>query len=90
MLGLQHQQYWVAGIGFSIALYGLAYFIVHEVIIHQRIKWFSRIAITVILKPFVGRIKCITSILAKEEGESFGMLYVSKKYWEKVKSRSIA
>ena len=42
MLGLQHQNYTVAAIGFGIALYGLAYFIVHEVIIHQRIKWFSR------------------------------------------------
>jgi beta-carotene 3-hydroxylase len=29
--------------------------------------------------------------LEKEEGESFGMLYVAKKYWEKVKKdREIA
>lgn len=42
MLGLQQHHYIVASIGFGIALYGLAYFIVHEVIILQRIRWFSR------------------------------------------------
>ena len=42
MLGLQNKIYWVAAIGFGIAMYGLAYFVVHEVIIHQRIKWFTR------------------------------------------------
>ena len=31
MLGLQHQNYVAAAIGFGIALYGLAYFIIHEV-----------------------------------------------------------
>jgi beta-carotene 3-hydroxylase len=28
-------------IGVGILLYGIAYFLVHEVIIHQRLKWFS-------------------------------------------------
>ena len=30
-------------IGIGIALYGLAYFVVHEIIIHQRVKILSRI-----------------------------------------------
>ncbi|MEO5984317.1 MAG: beta-carotene hydroxylase, partial [Ferruginibacter sp.] len=42
MVGLQENAYWVAAMGGGITLYGLAYFIVHEVIIHQRFKWFSR------------------------------------------------
>ena len=46
MLGLQNKLYAVAAIGFGIALYGLAYFIVHEVIIHQRFKWFAKTRIT--------------------------------------------
>ena len=33
---------WVAAIGAGIAMYGFAYFLFHEVIIHQRIKWFTR------------------------------------------------
>lgn len=29
-------------IGFGIMAYGFAYFMVHDVIIHQRFKWFTR------------------------------------------------
>src|SRR6187549_4156206 len=36
MLGLQNQMYWVAAVGTGITMYGAAYFLVHEVIIHQR------------------------------------------------------
>ena len=84
MLGLQRQVYWVAAIGFGIALYGFAYFIVHEVIIHQRIKWFSRSNNTYI-KTIRWAHKMHHKHLDKEEGESFGMLYVARKYWQKVK-----
>src|SRR3982750_2470409 len=42
MLGSMNQAYWVVSIGAGIALYGFAYFLVHEVIIHQRFKWFTR------------------------------------------------
>lgn len=68
-------------IGFGIFLYGLAYFFVHEIIIHQRIKWFSRTKI----KYFVGLRKAHKihhKHLGKEDGECFGMLYVPKKYFK--------
>ena len=84
MLGLQNELYWVAGIGFGIALYGFAYFIVHEVIIHQRFKWFTRSN-----NSYVRTIRWAHKMhhkhLGKEDGESFGMLFVAKKYWDKVK-----
>lgn len=83
MLGLQHNNYWVAGIGFGIALYGLAYFIVHEVIIHQRIKWFTR-SNHKYIRVIRWAHKMHHKHLHKQEGESFGMLLVDKKYWEKV------
>ncbi|MEO5945108.1 MAG: beta-carotene hydroxylase [Ferruginibacter sp.] len=85
MLGLQHQRCWVAAIGFGIALYGLAYFVVHEVIIHQRFKWFTR-SNNVYIRTIRWAHKMHHKHLNKEEGESFGMLYVAKKYWEKVKA----
>ncbi|MBL0357517.1 MAG: sterol desaturase family protein [Chitinophagaceae bacterium] len=84
MLGLQQQVYWVAAIGFGIALYGLAYFIVHEVIIHQRFKWFTRSNNTYI-RAIRWAHKMHHKHLDKEEGESFGMLIVAKKYWDKVR-----
>ena len=84
MLGLQHQFYYTASIGFGIALYGLAYFIVHEVIIHQRLKWLGR-SKNKYIKTIRWAHKMHHKHLNKEEGESFGMLLVAKKYWDKIK-----
>lgn len=84
MLGLQHVNYFAAAIGFGIALYGLAYFLVHEVIIHQRFKWFTR-SNNKYIKAIRWAHKMHHKHLEKEEGESFGMLIVAKKYWDKVK-----
>jgi beta-carotene 3-hydroxylase len=84
MLGLQHQNYVAAAIGFGIALYGLAYFIVHEVIIHQRIKWFTR-SKNKYIRAIRWAHKMHHKHLDKYEGESFGMLIVAKKYWDKIR-----
>ena len=84
MLGLQNQLYIVAAIGFGIALYGLGYFIVHEVIIHQRFKWFTRSNNTYV-RTIRWAHKMHHKHLGKEDGESFGMLFVAKKYWDKVR-----
>lgn len=67
-------------IGLGILLYGMAYFFIHEIIIHQRIKMFTRTKI----KYFVGLRKAHKihhKHLGKEDGECFGMLYVPRKYF---------
>lgn len=84
MLGLQHHNHIAAGIGFGIALYGLAYFFVHEIIIHQRIKWFTK-SNNRYIKSIRWAHKMHHKHLQKWDGESFGMLLVAKKYWDKVK-----
>jgi beta-carotene 3-hydroxylase len=84
MLGLQNQLYWVAAIGSGIAMYGLAYFIVHEVIIHQRFKWFTR-SNNSYIRTIRWAHKMHHKHLGKQESESFGMLIVAKKYWDKVR-----
>jgi len=85
MLGIQFQVYWVAAIGSGIALYGFAYFVVHEVIIHQRFKFFTRSNNTYI--RIIRRAhKTHHKHLDQHEGESFGMMFVAKKYWDKVKT----
>ncbi len=84
MLGLQHGYYGIAAIGLGIALYGLAYFIVHDVIIHQRFKWFTR-SNSQYVKTIRWAHKMHHKHLNKEEGESFGMLMVAKKYWDKIR-----
>jgi beta-carotene 3-hydroxylase len=84
MLGLMNQVYWVVSIGAGIALYGLAYFIVHEIIIHQRFKLFRRWNNTYV-QTIRRAHKMHHRHLNKEEGESFGMLFVHKKYRQKVR-----
>ncbi len=67
-------------IGLGILLYGMAYFFIHEIIIHQRIKWFTRTKI----RYFVGLRKAHKihhKHLGKEDGECFGMLNVPSKYF---------
>lgn len=84
MLGSMHQNYISVSIGAGIAMYGAAYFIVHEVIIHQRFKWFTR-SNNRYVKVIRWAHKMHHKHLDKHDGESFGMLWVAKKYWEKVK-----
>lgn len=84
MLGSMNELYWVVSIGAGIAMYGFAYFLVHEVIIHQRIKIFTR-SNNRYIKAIRWAHKMHHKHLDKEEGESFGMLIVAKKYWDKVR-----
>lgn len=84
MLGSMYQYYWVVSIGAGIALYGFAYFFVHDIIIHQRFKIFSR-SNNRFVKAVRWAHKMHHKHLGKEDGESFGMLIVARKYWQKVK-----
>jgi len=67
-------------IGLGILFYGIAYFLVHDVFIHRRIKIFGR-SESRYLKALRKGHKAHHKHLGKEEGESFGMLFVPKKYY---------
>ncbi|MCX6207572.1 MAG: sterol desaturase family protein [Bacteroidetes bacterium] len=84
MLGSMNQVYWIVSIGAGIALYGFAYFLVHEIIIHQRFKFFTR-SNSKYIKAIRWAHKMHHKHINKEEGESFGMLLVAKKYWDKIR-----
>ena len=88
MLGWSHAHWWVVSIGAGITMYGAAYFLVHEVIIHQRFKFFSRSNNTYV-KTIRWAHKMHHRHLNKEDGESFGMLFVAKKYWDKVRRDAV-
>ena len=66
-------------IGIGITLYGLAYFIIHEIFIHQRIKLF-RSTKSRYLKAIRRAHKIHHKNLNKEDGSCFGMLIVPMKY----------
>ena len=82
--GTFHHSWWMQAIGFGIMAYGAAYFLVHDVIIHQRFKWFSKSNHTYV-RAIRWAHKMHHKHLHKEHGESFGFLFVHKKYWDKVR-----
>jgi len=75
---------WMQSVGFGIMAYGAAYFIVHDVIIHQRFKWFTR-SNSKYVRAIRWAHKMHHKHLDRHDGESFGMLFVAKKYWDKIR-----
>jgi beta-carotene 3-hydroxylase len=71
-------------IGLGILFYGIAYFLVHDVLIHQRFKWFKHTN-NRYLRGLRKAHKMHHKHLGKEEGECFGMLFVPFKYFKKPK-----
>jgi beta-carotene 3-hydroxylase len=71
-------------IGAGIAVYGFAYFMVHEVFIHQRLKWFKR-SDNIYLRAIRKAHKVHHKHLDKEDGECFGMLFVPMKYFREAR-----
>lgn len=68
-------------IGLGITLYGFCYFMIHDVLIHQRFKWFKNTK----NKYLIGLRKAHKvhhKHLGKQDGECFGMLFVPFKYYK--------
>lgn len=68
-------------IGLGIFAYGLSYFIVHDIIIHQRLKLFKNTKNKYLIALRKGH-KVHHKHLGKEHGECFGMLFVPFKYFK--------
>ena len=78
----QHSFYYGLAIGLGILTYGIAYFVVHDIFIHQRFKWLRNI------DNFYARgvrraHKIHHKHLGKEDSENFGMLFVPFKYFKR-------
>ncbi|WP_306639909.1 sterol desaturase family protein [Sanyastnella coralliicola] len=67
-------------IGMGIAIYGVCYFLVHDVLIHRRFKWFDKTN-NVYFRAIRKAHKVHHKHRGKEEGECFGMLVVPWKYF---------
>ena len=81
--GMQNNFNFLFWIGLGITIYGFAYFFVHDIFIHQRFK-FLRNTNNNYFRAIRRAHKMHHKHLSKEHGECFGMLYVHRKYWEKV------
>lgn len=82
MLGAETNFWYGWPLGFGILAYGIAYFTVHDIFIHQRFKIF-RNANNRYAKGIRRAHKMHHKHLGKEDGECFGMLVVPFKYFKK-------
>ncbi|MBW4361288.1 sterol desaturase family protein [Flavobacterium taihuense] len=79
--GVQGGMNYLFFIALGITAYGFSYFMIHDVLIHQRFKWFKNTK----NKYLIGLRKAHKvhhKHLGKEHGECFGMLFVPFKYYK--------
>ncbi|MDX5422539.1 MAG: sterol desaturase family protein [Hymenobacteraceae bacterium] len=68
-------------IGAGVTLYGVAYFVIHDVFIHRRIRLFGKTS-NVYLKALNMAHKVHHKTKGKDGSESFGMLWVAPRYFK--------
>ena len=73
---------WMFFVGLGILIYGICYFLVHDIFIHQRFKLF-RNANNRYAKAVRRAHKMHHKHIGKGDGECFGMLLVPFKYFKK-------
>ncbi len=79
--------FWLFFVGVGISVYGLIYFLIHDVYIHQRFPWFRQLDNTYsrgILRAHGAHHAKHT----KEDCESFGLLLVDEKFFKKKAARN--
>ena len=81
ILGTYFQVPYCLPIGLGITAYGFCYFLVHDVFIHQRLKWL-RNTNNRYFRAIRRAHKVHHKHIQKEDGECFGMLLVPMKYFK--------
>lgn len=77
---------WKLYLGIGILLYGVAYFLVHDVFVHQRVAWLKNTNSTY-FKAMRFAHKIHHKVSSKHGAEAFGFLFVSKKYLDKYRHK---
>lgn len=83
--GMKNYYNYVFFIGIGITLYGIAYFFIHDIFIHQRFKIFRK-SNSLYFKAIRRAHKMHHKHLGKEDGECFGMLWVPFRYFRNLKN----
>jgi beta-carotene 3-hydroxylase len=69
-------------IGIGISFYGVLYFIIHDVLVHRRVKWFERPKNSFLLGIFRAH-QAHHATNKKNDAVSFGLFIVPKKYFKR-------
>lgn len=89
IIGSATPHFWLFFVGVGISIYGLVYFLIHDVYIHQRFKWFRQLDTRysrAILRAH-GRHHAKQT---KADCESFGLLIVHPRFFRKRTPHSAA
>jgi len=86
--GLQNSYDWKFFVGLGITLYGFTYLLIHDIIIHQRFKWFAKLDNSYI-KAIKRAHKAHHADVNKNAAVSYGMLWVDRKYFDKTEIPSL-
>jgi beta-carotene 3-hydroxylase len=85
VLGAENQD-WRMFAGLGIALYGLAYFLVHDVFVHQRVKWLKTTDV-----PYFRAMRMTHhlhhAVHSKRGAEAFGFLFILPKYYKRFNNK---
>ena len=82
--GMKQDYNFLFFIGLGITVYGFAYFLVHDVFIHQRFRLF-RNTDNAYFRAIRRAHKMHHKHINKEDGECFGMLWVPFRYYHEMK-----
>jgi len=72
---------WRFFLGAGIALYGFTYLVVHDIIIHQRMRWFAQIN-NGYIRAMRKAHKAHHAHTDKDAAVSYGMLWIDRKYFD--------
>lgn len=82
IVGSSTSHFWLFFVGVGISIYGLIYFLIHDVYIHQRFKWFRQLD-SKYSRAILRAHGAHHAKHTKEDCESFGLLVVEEKYFKK-------
>ncbi|MEZ4966837.1 MAG: sterol desaturase family protein [Saprospiraceae bacterium] len=82
MIGGLTTHFWVLFIGVGISLYGLTYFLIHDVYIHRRFSWFKQLD-SKYSRAILRAHGTHHARRDKDDCESFGLLVVHPKFFKK-------
>lgn len=85
LFGSLYQNAPLSAFGYGIMAYGAAYFFVHEVVIHRRLRWFRSQGSY--LNALVSAHKEHHAVHGKEGARNFGMLIVPLQYFRESRNR---
>ena len=86
IIGSATDHFWLFFVGVGISIYGLIYFLIHDVYIHQRFKWFRQLD-SKYSRAILRAHGAHHARHTKEDCESFGLLVVDDKFFKKRSER---